>query len=115
MIRLIHRPRPVVFVLSLLCVVLVGATAAGAAPTAANPVGPVLTAAAAPGDAPNTLVVTGEGFTPDGRVYVALSDRPGAGPDETRLSAETPIVSGTNGSADPAAGFIPGGLSGPSS
>jgi len=102
MIRPNRCPRLLGFALSLLCALLAGATAAGAAPTSGNPAGPVLTAAAAQGDAPGTIVVTGEAFTPGGRVYLALYGRSGARPDETRLGAAAPTVYGKNGSVDPA-------------
>lgn len=107
MIRPNCCPRLPGLVLSLLCVLLVGATSASAAPTAADPAGLVLTAAAAQGDAPNTILVSGEGFTPAGRVYVALYDRQGAVPDETRIAGDALTVYGKHGSVDPAA--EPGG------
>ena len=57
-----------------------------------DPADPVLTAAAAQGGAPGTIVITGEGFTPGGRVYVALYAQPSIWPEENRLSADAPTV-----------------------
>jgi hypothetical protein len=59
--------------------------------------------------APGTVRVTGEGFTPDGLVYVALHVRGDAAPREARWTAASRAAYGPNGSADPALGFRPGG------
>jgi hypothetical protein len=95
-----HTP----FVLAL---ALVSSLLLFASPTAANPAAPVLTAAAAV--APGSITLTGDGFTPGGRVYVALYDVWGAKLYETRWTAASLAVYGRNGSQDPATGFAPGG------
>jgi hypothetical protein len=86
---------------------LVSALLMIAAPTAASPAGPILSAATVA--APGAIDVTGDGFTPGGRVYVALYDIRGTRLNETRWTAASPTVYGRDGSQDPAAGFAPGG------
>jgi hypothetical protein len=93
-----------VLVLALLSVVLLGTGGAAAAPA-----GPALTSAAGIAGAPGTIAVTGSGFTPGGRVYVALYDVWGAKLYETRWTAASPTGYGPNGSQDPAVGFDHGG------
>ena len=79
--RTIRFRAPSVLVLTLTVLFAIG-TGAGAAPTAA-PSGPVLTIAAM---APGSIAVAGRGFTPGGRVYVALFDVWGTTPYATRWS-----------------------------
>src|SRR5579884_1027777 len=110
-----HRHRFVVLLALLLglailgsAVPLVGAAAATGSGEGARP-GPRLTnAAAAPAD-PGTVLVTGEGFTPGGRVYLALYDAWGVTPYPTGWLTASPTAYGQDGSRDPAAGFSSGG------
>jgi hypothetical protein len=106
--RTIRFRAPSVLVLTLTVLFAIG-TGAGAAPTAA-PSGPVLTIAAM---APGSIAVAGRGFTPGGRVYVALFDVWGTTPyatrytprDERWTAASASAAYGRDGSADPAAGY----------
>lgn len=104
--RTIRFPVPFVLVLALLSVVLLGTSSVGAAPAGANPAGLSLTAAAV---APGSLAVAARGFTPGGRVYIALYDVWGTKRYETRWTAASTPVYGRDGSQDPAAGFFAGG------
>lgn len=70
---------------------------------------PTLTGAAPTSQILGTITVTGEAFTPEGHVYIALYDQIGAELYETRWITVSPIVYGQNGSQDPAAGFRRGG------
>jgi hypothetical protein len=103
--RTLRRRTPFVLTLALAVLVLLGTATAGAAPAAPS-AGPVLTVATM---APGSIAVTGRGFTPGGRVYVALYDVWGARLYETRWTAASAAVYGRDGSQDPAAGFVAGG------
>ena len=100
------RCRRFALLLAMSSLVVLGSAATRAASDAA---GPVLTGAAGTGQVPGTVLVTGERFTASGEVYVALYDRWGAQLHETRWTKASPVVSGRNGSDDPAAGFSGGG------
>ena len=100
------RCRRFVLLLAVSSLAVLGSAATRAASDVA---GPVLTGAAGTGQVPGTVLVTGERFTPSGEVYVALYDRWGAQLHETRWTKASPVVSGRNGSDDPAAGFSGGG------
>ena len=91
------------------------ATRAVAAPGPAAPTGvpsaiPTLTATSATTQPVGTITVTGEAFTPGGRVYVALYDPWGATLYETRWITASGAVYGPNWSSDPAAGSSRGGV-----
>jgi hypothetical protein len=111
--RTVRSRAPFLVALALIGLALVGPTAARAsggagsipAPTAA-PAGPVLTAVAV---APGAIAVTGTGFTPGGRVYLALYDAWGTPRHETRWIVAGPTAEYQDGSADHAAGFVIGG------
>jgi len=75
-----HRHLSLSLALVLLC--LGSAHLTTAAPTVVG--GPVLNAVVAGSDLPNIVTVAGHGFTPGGRVYVALYDPWGAALFETR-------------------------------
>ena len=111
------RRRRLVLVLAFVSLVALASTATSdvAAPDPAAPTGsaravPALTGASAAGQRSGTITVTGETFTPEGRVYVALYDPWGATLYETRWLTASPTVYGPNGSSDPAAGFSRGGV-----
>ena len=107
-----HARRPLVPLLALLGLVAFGGTTAAAAARSAGPAAggaPVLTGVVASARSPGTVAVAGEGFTPGGGVYVALYDRWGAAPRETRWTAASRAAHGPNGRADPARGFRRGG------
>ena len=104
MTRSCPRRRRLALLLALVGLVALGGTTAGAV-AATDPAGPVLTGAAPIAQGPGTAMVTGEGFTPGGAVYVALYDRWGARLHETRWTTADPAVHGPNGSQDPALGF----------
>ena len=108
-----RRRRPVLLLALLGLAALGGAATGGIA--AANPADPsrsvpALIGASAMGERPGTITVTGEAFTPGGRVYVALYDQWGATLHETRWVTASGTVYGPNWSADPAAGFSRGGV-----
>jgi hypothetical protein len=104
--RMIRSHAPFILALALLSLALVGTTSVDAALTAATPTGPILTIAAI---APGSIAVSGRGFTPGGRVYVALYDVWGTKLYETRWTAASATASGRDGSRDPAGGFFAGG------
>jgi hypothetical protein len=110
------RPRFVLVVAVLTLAVLGGATL-GSRNAAADPWWDDAAVAPAPSLAdvstitqtPALFTVTGTGFTPGGAVYLAVYDQMGARLYETRWITAGAAVYGANGSADPAAGFRPGG------
>ena len=112
------RPiRPLVLLLVLSGLAAFGGTATAAVPAAdqAGRTGragivPILTGAAATAQAPGTVTVIGEGFTPGGAVDVVVYDRWGAAPDEIRSATASRASYGPNGSQDPAIGFRRGGI-----
>ena len=71
---------------------------------------PVLTSASAHTAIPDTIVVTGQGFSPGSDVFVALYDRWGARLYETRWVLASETVSGPDGSFDPATVYEEGGV-----
>jgi hypothetical protein len=73
-------------------------------------VAPVLTAATATTVQPGTIVVAGKGFTPGGRVFIALYDGWGEQLLETRWVMASETVSGPIGSLDPATMYVAGGV-----
>lgn len=95
--------RPVALMLIALSLLLPGITSAGAATET-----PFLTVFPAQSDTLGRVFLTGAGFTPAGRVYLAFFNQQGQAPDELRLNTEDALTAyGTNGSIDPAA--EPGG------
>jgi hypothetical protein len=56
------------------------------------------------------IVVTGQGFTPRGDIYIALYDRWGTRLYETRWVIASETVSGPEGSLDPATVYDEGGV-----
>jgi hypothetical protein len=102
--RVLHHRFPYVLALALLSIVLIGTGGAGA-----TTAGPTLKGTAAVAGLPGSIAVTGDGFTPGGRIYVALYDLWGAKLLGTRWTAASPTVYGRDGSIDPAAGFAAGG------
>lgn len=70
---------------------------------------PALTSATTSTALPDSIVVSGSGFTPGGPVYIALYDRWGATLHEARwVIASEPIYQPTD-SVDPGLGFASGG------
>lgn len=55
------------------------------------------------------VLVTGQDFTPGGRVYIALYDRWGVQLFETRWATASDELFGLNGTRDPAIGYVTGG------
>lgn len=106
MIRL--PSRPLVLLLALLSLVAVAPASTTHATHPASPL-PTLTSVAAPTRTLGTIEVMGKGFSPGGKVYVALYDRWGATLHETRWVTGSATVYGRDGSTDPAAGFHQGG------
>jgi hypothetical protein len=102
--RVIRRPISFVLVLLFASALLPGGPAS-AAPSPGR--APFLAAAVA---APGAIAIRGSGFTPGGRVYVALYDLWGAKLHQTRWTTASPALSGPDGSQDPAAGYRPGGI-----
>jgi len=124
MIQSQHRPPArrlaprLVVGLALVMLVALGsagsALAQGAGSTAGSPGGaahnaPRLTDVAPMPGAPDTIVLSGQGFTPGGRVYVAIYDQMGAHLYPTRWIAASAAAYGPDGSTDPALGYRPGG------
>jgi hypothetical protein len=72
-------------------------------------IGPTLTSAHQLTVVPGRVAVTGNGFTPGGRVYIALYDTWGTMLHETRWATASPVQFGINGSVDPALGYRSGG------
>ena len=97
---------------------LAGSTVEAAATT--NPLdaittvtpGPVLTAAACTGEGQGVLLVTGEQFTPGGKVAVVLFMPGKTDPAVIRSLRASQSIFGPNGSTDPARGFQRGGFVG---
>ena len=104
--RSLSRLSIVVVLLALLAVANL-AGRAGASP-ATN--GPAIALDASPPLSPGSIGVGGQGFTPGGRVYLALYDRWGVTLHETRWITASSALYGPDGSQDPARGFRPGGL-----
>jgi hypothetical protein len=71
---------------------------------------PVLTGTACSDTTPGILVVSGEQFTPGGEVDVVLAGPGSTQPDLVRTVHATMPFFGPGGTADPALGFIPGGV-----
>lgn len=68
--------------------------------------------AAAGAPTPGAVLVSGQGFTPGGSVYVGLYDQwstSGTDHYETRWTIASATVHGPNGSQDPALGYAEGG------
>jgi hypothetical protein len=104
---MIHRHlRALAFVVGLIAISMTTVLPAVAAPSGGRP-GPVLMSAMA---APGTVLVSGGGFTSGGRVFVAVYDAWGTAPVATLWTNASPAIFGVDGSQDPAAGFVPGGL-----
>ena len=113
----LSRRRQPVLLLAFVSLLALASTAAGAvaAPGPAAPTGvpsaiPTLIGTSATTQPVGTITVTGEAFTPGGRVYVALYDPWGATLYETRWITASGAVYGPNWSGDPAAGFSRGGV-----
>jgi hypothetical protein len=70
---------------------------------------PSLSAAAMTAVPQPFVTVAGEGFTKGGLVFVALYDQWGTTLQEHRWTVATTTVYGTNGSMDPAQGYVEGG------
>jgi hypothetical protein len=62
------------------------------------------------GDASGSIVVTGTGFTAGGDVFIGLYDQWGTQLYDPRWVVASQAVSGANGSADPANGYVRGGV-----
>jgi hypothetical protein len=95
----------------LLVLVLLGVAMSGFRSDSATAAeaGPVLTRAAVLTSEPGRISVTGEAFTPGGEVYLAIYDTWGDALHETRWTTASPAIYGTNGSMDPARGYVIGG------
>jgi len=83
---------------------LTGSTVAQSASTL-----PVISNAVTSAIAPGVIEVSGERFSPGGLVYIALYDGRGTTLHETRWVASSPAIYGSNGSQDPAQGYVGGG------
>lgn len=71
---------------------------------AQSDVQPVRSSVSASTALPDSFVVSGNGFTPGGDVYIALYDQWGMILNETRWVAASESIHGPNGSQDPAQG-----------
>jgi len=105
----VHRSRrQLVLVLAILGLVVSGSQVAhiGSAQSAPVTSSLVIDATA---QSPGSVTVTGQNFTPGGRVYVALYDQWGMRLHETRWIVASRTVYEPMRSDDPTAGFVPGG------
>ena len=93
-------------VVVLLALLAAASLSGRAAPSAT---GPAILLTASHAASPGSVVITGAGFTPGGRVDLVLSDRWGVNRYEARWTTASPTVDGVDGSQDPARGFFPGG------
>jgi hypothetical protein len=91
--RVLWRPSMVPFIRSMACLTLLLVVGLDSPrPVVAQPVtstGPVLDAVVVGTAAPGVVIVSGQGFTPLGRVYIAVYDRWGTTLHETRLVTTT--------------------------
>lgn len=71
---------------------------------------PVLTSVAASVNTPDAIMVTGQGFTAGGEVFIAVHDPWGERSYETRWTTASEPVFDMLGHDDPALGYRPGGL-----
>ena len=110
MLRIRRYRGSFVVALALLRLMLVGTFSARACavPGNAGITRPELTAAVGADGASGAITVTGRGFTPGGRVYVALYDVWGAKLYGKRWTYASAAAYGPNGSQDPAAGYVAG-------
>jgi hypothetical protein len=81
----------------------------GRVEAAPSPAAPAIALDVSHAFSPGTIMVDGQGFTPGGRVYIALYDRWGVALHETRWVTATSVLYGSDGSQDPARGFTAGG------
>lgn len=60
-------------------------------------------------DQSNLLALRGDGFSPHGLVFIAISDPSGSGMNQHLWTVASNAVYGPNGSMDPAQGYVAGG------
>lgn len=70
---------------------------------------PVLSSVSVSSALPDSIVISGQGFSPGQPVFIALYDRWGVLEQETRWVTASESVYGPNGSLDPARGYQAGG------
>jgi hypothetical protein len=104
--RVFCRSTSFLLVLTFISVLVTGVESSFAA---IAPAGPNVTSVLEPELAPGTIMITGEGFTPGGAVYVALYDPWGIALHETRWTTASQTIYGPRGSTDPALGYRQGG------